>query len=175
MATRRTPVHETKPLVVGDWLSDKDIVAWLNDKVYHNEAEEPRAWTMAVTHIASCLKRMRKYEDSKGNNHTIVALAWRQHHIFIYQWLVISINRCIFVMRWPTKGEAWMMLLLRLCQKDSSRKHCASSMQIAPSESPAPSRRMGGRRRRLVGSLENLLLPQPPTLSPRPHLPPPPF
>ena len=28
MATRRTPVDETKPLVVGDWLSDKDIVAW---------------------------------------------------------------------------------------------------------------------------------------------------
>ena len=29
--------------------------------------------------------------------------------------------------------------------KDSSRKHCASSMQIAPSESPAPSQKwMGG-------------------------------
>ena len=53
MATRRTPVDETKPLVVGYWLSDKDILAWLNDKLYYNEVEEPRAWTMAVTYIAS--------------------------------------------------------------------------------------------------------------------------
>ena len=75
MATRRTPVDETKPLVVGDWLSNKDIVAWLNDKLYHNEAEEPRAWTMAVTYIASRLKRMRKYEDSNGSNHKTVRLA----------------------------------------------------------------------------------------------------
>ena len=83
MATRRTPVDETKPLVVGDWLSDKDIVAWQNDKLYHNEVEEPRAWTMAVTYNATCLKRMRKYEDSKGNNHKTVRLAWRRRHIFI--------------------------------------------------------------------------------------------
>ena len=83
MATRRTPVDETKPLVVGDWLSDKDIVAWQNDKLYHNEVEEPRAWTMAVTYIASCLNRMRKYEDSKGTNHKTVRLAWRRRHLFI--------------------------------------------------------------------------------------------
>ena len=83
MATRRTPVDETKPLVVGDWLSDKDIAVWLNDKLYHNEVEEPQAWTMAVTYIVSCLKRMRKYEHNKGNNHTTVGLAWRQRHIFI--------------------------------------------------------------------------------------------
>ena len=54
MATRRTPVDETKPLVVADLLSDKEIVAWLNDKLYHNEFEEPRAWTMAVTYICTC-------------------------------------------------------------------------------------------------------------------------
>ena len=83
MATRRTPIDETKPLVVGDWLSDKDILAWLNDKLYHNEVEEPRAWSMAVTYIVSCLKMMRKYEDSKGNNHTTIGLAWRRRHIFI--------------------------------------------------------------------------------------------
>ena len=35
-----------------------------NDKLYYDEVEEPRAWTMAVTYIASCPKRMRKYEDS---------------------------------------------------------------------------------------------------------------
>ena len=83
MVTRRTPVDDTKPLVVGDWLTNKDIVARLNDKLYHNEVEEPRAWTMAVAYIASRLKRMRKYEDSKGNNHKTVRLAWRQRHIFI--------------------------------------------------------------------------------------------
>ena len=30
-----------------------------------------------------CLKLMRKYEDSKGTNHTTVGLAWRRRHIFI--------------------------------------------------------------------------------------------
>ena len=77
MATRRTTVDETKPLVVGAGLSAKDILAWLNDKTYHNEVEEPRAWTMAVTYIASCLKMMRKYEVSKRSNHTTIGLAWR--------------------------------------------------------------------------------------------------
>ena len=67
MATRQTPVDETKPLVVGHWLSDKDILAWLHDKLYHNEVEEPWAWTMAVAYLASCLKMMRKYEDSYGS------------------------------------------------------------------------------------------------------------
>ena len=35
--TRHTAVDETKPLFHGDWLSDKDIVAWLIDQSYHNE------------------------------------------------------------------------------------------------------------------------------------------
>ena len=83
MATRQAPVDETKTLVVGDWLSDKGILAWLHDKLYYNEVEEPEAWTMAVTYIVSCLKIMRKYEDSKGTNHTTVGLAWRHRHIFI--------------------------------------------------------------------------------------------
>ena len=30
---------------------------------------------MAVAYLASCLKMMRKYEDSKGTNHTTVGLA----------------------------------------------------------------------------------------------------
>ena len=113
MATRRTPVDETKPLVVGDWLSDKDIVTWLNDKVCHNEVEEPRAWTMAVTHIVSCLKRMRKYDDSKGNNHTTVGLAWRQRHLFIVSsddreglhWFLCAINCKVPV--WAFKVHIW--------------------------------------------------------------------
>ena len=83
MATRQTPVDETKALVVGDGFGDKVILAWLHDKLYHNEVKDPRAWAMMVTYIASCLKRIRKCEDSKGTNHTTVGLAWRRHHIFI--------------------------------------------------------------------------------------------
>ena len=58
--TRHTPIDQTKPLVVGDWLSDKDIIAWLNHKLYHNQVGEPWAWAMAVTHIVSRLNIMRK-------------------------------------------------------------------------------------------------------------------
>ena len=113
IATRRTPIDETKPLVAGDGLSDKDIVAWLNDKLYHNEVEEPRAWTMAVTYIVSCLKRMRKYEDSKGKNNTTVGLASRQRHIFIVNsddceglhWFLCPIDCKVPV--WAFKVHIW--------------------------------------------------------------------
>ena len=113
MATRQAPVDETKPPVVGDWLSDKDILAWLHDKLYHNEVKEPRAWTMAVTYIASCLKIMRKYEDSKGINHTTVGLAWRRRHIFIVNsddheglhWFLCAIDCKVPV--WAFKVHIW--------------------------------------------------------------------
>ena len=113
MATRQTPVDETKLFVVGDWLSDKDILAWLHDKLYHNEFEEPRAWTMAVTYIVSCLKMMRKYEDSKGTNHTTVGLAWRHRHIFIVNsddreglhWFLCAIDRRVPI--WAFKVHIW--------------------------------------------------------------------
>ena len=116
MATRRTPVDETKPLVVGVWLSDKEILAWLNDKLYHNEVEEPQAWTTAVTYIASCVKMMRKYEDSKGNNHTTVGLAWRHRHIFFansddregLHWFRCAINYKVPV--WAFKVHIWKPL-----------------------------------------------------------------
>ena len=58
--TRHTPVDETKPLVVGDWLSDKDILAWLNHNLCHNEVGEPQAWIAAVTYIVSRVNIMRK-------------------------------------------------------------------------------------------------------------------
>ena len=113
MATRHTPVDETKPLVVGDWLSDKDILARLNDKLYHNEIEEPRAWTWAVTYIVSYLKMMRNHKDSKGTNHTIVRLAWRRRHIFIVNsddrkglhWFLCAINCRVPV--WAFKVHIW--------------------------------------------------------------------
>ena len=59
----------------------------------------------------------------------------------------VAINRYIFVSRLLAKGEAWTTLLLHPCRKDVSSKHYVSSLRIAPFESLAPSRRMGGRGR----------------------------
>ena len=83
MVTRHTLADEPKPLVVGDLLSDKDIIAWLHNKLHQYEVGEPRAWTMAVTYMVSCLNIMRKYEGSKGTGHTTDGLAWRRCHIFV--------------------------------------------------------------------------------------------
>ena len=77
---RVAQLHETKPLVVGDCLSDKDILAWLHDKLYHNEVSEPLAWTTAVTYIVPRMNTMRKYEDNTGTSHTTVGWAWRRRH-----------------------------------------------------------------------------------------------
>ena len=41
----------------GDWLTDKDILCWLNQEVRHNEIDKPRAWTLALLY----LKRLSKY------------------------------------------------------------------------------------------------------------------
>ena len=68
---------------------------------------------MAVTYIASYLQRMRKYEDSKGNNHTTVCLAWRQHHIFIinrdngegFRWFLCAIDCKVPI--WAFKVHIW--------------------------------------------------------------------
>ena len=79
----RMPINETKPLVVGDWLSDKDIIAWRNPKLYHNEIGEPQAWTTAVTYIVSRLNIMKKCGGSRGIGHTTVGLVCRRRHIFI--------------------------------------------------------------------------------------------
>ena len=64
-------------------MSDKDIFAWLHDKLYDSEVDEPRAWTTAVTYIVCRLTIMRKYEDSKGTSCTTVGLALRCRHIII--------------------------------------------------------------------------------------------
>ena len=76
MATRHTPVGETKPLVVGDWLSNNGVMAWFHHKLYHNEVTEPRAWAAAMTYIVSSLNIMRKNEGNKGTSHSTVGLAW---------------------------------------------------------------------------------------------------
>ena len=60
--TRCTLVDETKPLVVGDWLSNKDIIVWLNHNLYHSKLGVPWAWATTVTYIVSCLNIMKKYK-----------------------------------------------------------------------------------------------------------------
>ena len=81
--TRCALVDETKPLVMGDWLRDKDIITWPTHKLYHNEIGELRAWTTAVTCIVSRLYMRKKHVGSHGISQAIVGLAWRRRHIFI--------------------------------------------------------------------------------------------
>ena len=120
MATRQTPVDETQPLVVGGWLSDKDILVWLHDKLYHNEVIEPRAWTATVAYIVSCLNIMRKYEDSTGTSHTTVRLAWRHRHIFV----VNSDDR---------EGPHWFVVLWTAeCQYGPSKSTFGSHFLVLP-------------------------------------------
>ena len=111
--TLHMPVDETKPFVVGDRLSDKDIIVWLNHKLYHNEVVEPRAWTSAVTYIVCRLNIMRKYEGRKGANHTTVGLPWRHHHILIVNSddrKVLRLFLCAMdyrVPEWAFKDHIW--------------------------------------------------------------------
>ena len=61
--TRSTIPSETTPLGVGDWLTDKDILCWLNQEVCHMEIDEPCAWTLAVLYIKRQSKCMRRVES----------------------------------------------------------------------------------------------------------------
>ena len=38
--TRHSPDNETKPFVVGDWLSDKAIIVWLHRKLYRKSVSQ---------------------------------------------------------------------------------------------------------------------------------------
>ena len=40
-------VSDMTPIVEGDWLSDKDIMAWLTNMLCDNEVGEPHAWVLA--------------------------------------------------------------------------------------------------------------------------------
>ena len=55
MPTQSTVGDDTTPSVVGGWLNDRDILAWLTDKLYHVEGDEPCAWTLGVSFILSLL------------------------------------------------------------------------------------------------------------------------
>ena len=63
----------------GDWLTDKDILCWLNQEVCHMEIDEPRAWTLAVLYIKRLSKCMRRVESAT----TLDNMAWCHRHIFV--------------------------------------------------------------------------------------------
>ena len=77
--TRRTILCETTPLGVGDWLTDKDILCWLNQELHHMEIDEPRAWTLAVLYIKILSKCMQMVESGT----TLGNLAWCRRLIFV--------------------------------------------------------------------------------------------
>ena len=77
--TRSTIPSETTPLGVGDWLTDKDILCWLNQEVCHNEIDEPRAWTLAVIYI----KRLSKYMQRVESGERMTNMRWCRRHIFV--------------------------------------------------------------------------------------------
>ena len=57
--TRGTIPSKTNPLGIGDWLTDKDILCWLNQELYHTEIDEPRVWTLAVIYVNRVPKWMQ--------------------------------------------------------------------------------------------------------------------
>ena len=77
--TRSTIPSETTPLGVGDWLTDKDIVCWLNQEVCHKEIDEPRAWTLAFLYI----KRLSRYMERVESGTRLANMRWCRRHIFV--------------------------------------------------------------------------------------------
>ena len=77
--TGSTIPRETTSLGVGDWLTDKDIVCWLNQEVYHNEIDEPRVWTLALLYI----KTLSRYMDRVESGTRLANMRWCRRHIFV--------------------------------------------------------------------------------------------
>ena len=77
--TRNTIPSETTPTGLGDWLTDKDIVCWLNQEVCHNEIHEPRAWSLALLYI----KRLSKYMQRVESGERMANMRWCRRHIFV--------------------------------------------------------------------------------------------
>ena len=94
--TRSTIVSETTPLGVGDWLTNKDIVCWLDQEVCHNEVDEPRAWTLAVLYIKRLSRCMQRVESGTRLDN----MTWCRRHIFVVnsndmeglQWCVFAFD-----------------------------------------------------------------------------------
>ena len=94
--TRSTILSERTPLGVGDWLTDKDIVCWLKQEVYHNEIDEPRAWSLALLYIKRLSRYMRRVESGE----IMANMRWCRRHIFVVNsgdkeglhWFVCAFN-----------------------------------------------------------------------------------
>ena len=98
-----------KPFGVGDWLSDKDILCWLNQELYHMEIYEPHVWTLVVAYI----KRVSKWMQIIECGSTLDGMAWCRDHIFVVnsddkeglQWFVCAFDcgarlECFIIWVW---------------------------------------------------------------------------
>ena len=95
MATHRTPVDETKPLVVGDWLSDKDIVAWLNDTL-----QEVGKHTL-VDQIRLCVRCLRLCTRIRVPRTSVTDVLHKQ---------LFRLSNKSFVVHQPTLCALWVRL-----------------------------------------------------------------
>ena len=62
-------------------MNDRDITAWLTNKLYHLEIDEPRLWIMAVSFILPLFCNMRAFERGQTSFHA--ALGWHRRHTMI--------------------------------------------------------------------------------------------
>ena len=97
--TRSTIPSKTTPLGVGDWLTDKDIVCWLNQELRHMEIDEPLAWTLALLYI----KRLSRYMQRVEPGERLANMRWCRRHIFVVNsddkeglhWFVCAFDCCV--------------------------------------------------------------------------------
>ena len=85
-----------------------------------------KVWTWEPFPDTSLVRPMLKHLKQKGISTHARALGFQKDG-----WSCGYMNPCIFVTRLAI-SEAWKALILfwRLCRKDSSSRHCASSMQL---------------------------------------------
>ena len=138
--TRSTIPSEITPLWVGDWLTNKDIVCWLNQEVCHNESDEPRAWTLALLYI----KRLSGYMERVESGTRLANMRWCRRHIFVVNsdnkaglhWFVCAFNcrvrlELFTIWVWePLSSTHWIRpFLLALKKPLLTTKHRALGFQ----------------------------------------------
>ena len=64
---------------MGNWLTDKDILCWLNQELCHMEIDEPCVWTLAATSIKTGSTWMQIVESCS----TLDSMPWCCHHAFV--------------------------------------------------------------------------------------------
>ena len=87
--TRRTIHREIDLLGMGDRLTDKDILCWLNEKLYHMEMDDPRVWTLALSYIKRSSRWTQAVESTPQWTTWVGAIA-------IFSWSTTMTNKgCI--------------------------------------------------------------------------------